>query len=165
MILGANKYTLKASYSLGEKLTFNIGAGEFGKTLGDSTQYSVKLDYSGFSFGVYNFEGKDLDITKGVGLVAKYCSPYFEVFASYKQELVSSYVQFVLSKKYSLYFATDFVYDYSISNEFGKDSDYLEVMLMQFFDLGNLIQNKVEGMYGLGITNGNYLTLYFGLHF
>lgn len=157
-VLGANKYSANASYCLGKSFSLNAGAGEFGDFLGDSTQYSLTFDYKGFSLGAYSLE-------KNVGLIAKYCSPYFEIFTYYKQELFSSYVQFVLSKKHSLYFATDFVYDYSLSKEFGKETDYLEVMLMQFFDLGNIIQNKVEGMYGIGITYEKYITLYFGFHF
>jgi|WetSurMetagenome_2_1015567.scaffolds.fasta_scaffold100866_1 hypothetical protein len=165
MILGSNKYTINASYSIGDKLNLKVGAAEFGRSFGDSTQYSFRLDYSGFSVGAYTFTGADLNVKKEIGIVAAYNSDAFEMFASCRKQLVSSYIRIMFDKKHALNFVTDFVYDYSHSKKFGKECDYLEILLLQSFDLGKVIQNKVEGLYGLGVNDNKYLTVYLGVHF
>lgn len=166
-VLNANRYTFNTSYEFTKiELKLHLGAGEFGKHIGDSTQYSIKIDYKGFTMGVYSFAGKNSTLDKEVGLVGFYKpNDCFEAFASYKRKEIASYIQFVVSKKHNLYFGTDMIYDYAVSKGFAKSSDYLEILLLQFFDFGKIIQANVTGLYAVGITHEKNITLYMGMRF
>lgn len=142
-------YNTRASYKFNDIFSINAGIAERGDFLGDSTEYSLRLDYKNLQIGSYILDGK-------FGAIAKYQKPGFMTTAYCRQNLYTQVIEITFKKKFSI--SADMIYDFQKkqTNYTQKDNLFVEFIFLYLYEY----KKTFPGGIGMGIAK-DHVNLYY----